>query len=260
MPRYFMHLAYRGASFHGWQSQPNAISVQSEIENALAKVMRQPIKITGAGRTDTGVNARMMIAHLDLPETLNDTGKIVKGLNSIIGKEIAIYSMTQVHDDAHARFDATSRTYHYYACTSKSPFLYPLCWQAPPLLDYSLMNKAAKLLLDVEDFTSFSKLHTDTKTNICHVTRAEWIQLNDDMHVFVITADRFLRNMVRAVVGTLVDVGRGKITLEQFTDIIQAKNRCAAGTSMPGHALFLWDITYPYFKTGSNCDNTGIFM
>lgn len=247
MARYFMHLAYRGTSFHGWQSQPNAVSVQSTIEDALAKVTRSPIKITGAGRTDTGVNARTMIAHFDLPSPHSDTDKLVGALNSIVGKDISIYSITQVHDDAHARFDATSRTYHYYVHTVKSPFSYQLSWQAPATLDFEKMNEAAQLLLSVDDFTSFSKLHTDVKTNICKVTYAKWERVDETQWVFVITADRFLRNMVRAVVGTLVDVGRGKISISQFREIIAAKNRCAAGTSMPGHALFLWDIKYPYY-------------
>ncbi len=246
--RYFMHLAYRGASFHGWQSQPNAMSVQSTIEDALTTIMRYPVKITGAGRTDTGVNARSMIAHFNLNEPITSEENLVRALNSLIGKEIAIYSITPVHDDAHARFDATSRTYHYYAHTRKSPFAYPLSWLAPSNLDFGKMNEAAHLLLEVEDFTSFSKLHTDVKTNICHVTQAEWQQLDCDNWVFIISADRFLRNMVRAVVGTLIDVGRGKISLQQFKEIIEAKNRCAAGTSMPAHALYLWDVTYPYYK------------
>lgn len=241
-----MKLAYRGANFHGWQSQPNAVSVQSTIEDALTTIMRTPIKITGAGRTDTGVNARMMIAHFDVEQPLPSPDGLVKALNSLVGKDIAIYSISPVHDDAHARFDATSRTYHYYIHTEKSPFLYPLSWQAPVNLNFELMNKAAEILLGIDDFTSFAKLHTDVKTNICKVTYAKWEQISENQWMFVITADRFLRNMVRAVVGTLVDVGRGKITIQQFADIISAKDRCAAGTSMPAHALFLWNVTYPY--------------
>lgn len=241
-----MKLAYRGANFHGWQSQPNAVSVQSTIEDALTTIMRTPIKITGAGRTDTGVNARMMIAHFDVEQPLPSPDGLVKALNSLVGKDIAIYSISPVHDDAHARFDATSRTYHYYIHTDKSPFLYPLSWQAPANLNFELMNKAAEILLGIDDFTSFAKLHTDVKTNICKVTYAKWEQISENQWMFVITADRFLRNMVRAVVGTLVDVGRGKITIQQFADIISAKDRCAAGTSMPAQALFLWNVTYPY--------------
>lgn len=245
--RYFMQLGYRGAPFHGWQYQPNATSVQSTIEDALSTVMRYQVKITGAGRTDTGVNARKMIAHFDLSEPHAQPENLVRALNSLVGHDIAIHSITPVHADAHARFDATSRTYHYYVHAGKSPFLYPLSWQAPPTLDYEKMNRAAEQLLHVEDFTSFAKLHTDVKTNICHVTQAEWLPAGDAGMVFVISADRFLRNMVRAVVGTLIDVGRGKLTLGDFSAIISAKNRCAAGTSMPAHALYLWDVKYPYY-------------
>lgn len=244
--RYFMQLSYRGSPFHGWQSQPNATSVQSTIEDALSIVMRYPIKITGAGRTDTGVNARKMIAHFDLCEPHAQPENLVRAINSLVGHDIAIHSIVPVHDNAHARFDATSRTYHYYTHTGKDPFLYPLSWQAPPTLDYEKMNWAAEQLLQVEDFTSFAKLHTDVKTNICHVTRAEWQPAGDNRMVFIITADRFLRNMVRAVVGTLVEVGRGKLSLDDFSAVISAKDRCAAGTSMPAHALYLWDVTYPY--------------
>lgn len=247
MPRYFMLLSYRGENFHGWQSQPNAVSVQSTIEDALCKTLRTSIKIVGAGRTDTGVNARKMIAHFDTLNDIENPTGLIRGLNSIVGREIAIHAITRVHDEAHARFDATSRTYHYYVCTKKNPFFHHLSWQTPNTLDFEAMNHAAKMLLSVNDFTSFAKLHTDNKTNICHVTHAEWHKINEtDGYVFIITADRFLRNMVRAVVGTLIDVGRGKLSLEDFRNVIEAKNRCSAGTSMPGHALYLWDVTYPY--------------
>ena len=245
MHRYFMRLAYRGEPFHGWQYQPNAISVQQVLEECLSTVLRTEVKITGAGRTDTGVNARMMVAHFDMEHRLDDTKRLVNALNSIVGKDIAVYGISPVHADAHARFDAISRTYHYYAVSEKSPFFYPLSWKAPAHLDYAAMNRAAKHLLDTEDFTSFAKLHTDTKTNICKVTEAEWREVPGG-HVFVISADRFLRNMVRAVVGTLVDVGRGKLSEQQFKDIIERRDRCAAGTSMPPQALYLWDVKYPY--------------
>lgn len=247
MPRYFMHLAYNGSPFHGWQSQPNAVSVQSTIEHALATVLRQPVPITGAGRTDAGVNAHMMIAHLDLPEDVVVTDKLLLSLNRLVGRDIAIYSLRQVHADAHARFDATERTYHYFAHTRKDPFTGALSWQAPYNLDFAKMNDAAKRLLGRRDFTSFSKLHTDVKTNICDLRRAEWQQVDDYNYRFVITADRFLRNMVRAVVGTLVDVGRGKITADDVSRILEQKDRCAAGVSMPGEALFLWNIKYDYY-------------
>lgn len=246
MQRYFMHLAYRGAPFHGWQSQPNAVSVQSVIEDALSRYMRRPVAIVGAGRTDAGVNARMMIAHLDLEIGPDDTPRLVTALNSMIGRDIAVHSLHPVAPDAHARFDATSRTYHYYAHTRKSPFSHDLSWQAPPSLDFDAMNRAAARLPGRRDFTSFSKLHTDTHTNICTLTDAHWERIDSDNWRFVITADRFLRNMVRAVVGTLVDVGRGKMRPEDIIGIIDRKDRCAAGTSMPGHALFLWNISYPF--------------
>lgn len=244
--RYFMRLAYRGAPFHGWQSQPGEVTVQSTLEAALSTVARQPVKITGAGRTDTGVNARMMTAHFDLEKPITDTAAVVRGVNSLVGKDIAVYEIRETAPDWHARFDAKSRTYHYYAVPEKSPFFYPLSWKAPAGLDYGAMNRAAEILLTTEDFTSFSKLHTDTKTNICHVTHAQWheVEAVPGAMVFVITADRFLRNMVRAVVGTLVEVGRGKMSIEQFRRVVEARNRCAAGTSMPPQALFLWEVEY----------------
>lgn len=243
--RYFMRLAYNGANFHGWQTQPNATTVQETIEHAMSTVLRKPISITGAGRTDAGVNAAMMIAHFDCDSMPEDTAPLVRSLNSLLGKNIAIYTIFKVDDDAHARFDATSRTYKYFAHTVKSPFIYPLSWQCNPKLDFDKMNEAAKVLLQYTDFTSFSKLHTDVATNNCRITHAQWEPEGKQM-VFTITADRFLRNMVRAIVGTLVDVGMGKITKSDFCRIIEQKDRCCAGTSMPGHALFLWDITYPF--------------
>ena len=243
--RYFMRLAYNGANFHGWQTQPNATTVQETIEHAMSTVLRKPISITGAGRTDAGVNAAMIIAHFECDSMPDDTAPLVRSLNSLLGKNIAIYTIFKVDDDAHARFDATSRTYKYFAHTVKSPFIYPLSWQCNPKLDFDKMNEAAKVLLQYTDFTSFSKLHTDVATNNCRITHAQWEPEGKQM-VFTITADRFLRNMVRAIVGTLVDVGMGKITKSDFCRIIEQKDRCCAGTSMPGHALFLWDITYPF--------------
>ncbi|MDE7443830.1 MAG: tRNA pseudouridine(38-40) synthase TruA, partial [Muribaculaceae bacterium] len=244
MPRYFMRLAYNGAPFHGWQTQPNAVSVQSTVEEALSLLLRCPTKITGAGRTDAGVNARMMIAHFDTETELKSADGLVRGLNSLCGKDVAVYDVFRVHDDAHARFDAVSRTYHYRAIPFKSPFEWSQAWLAPPSLDYSAMNEAAAHLLTVSDFTSFAKLHSDAKTNICRIDRAEWIPEGDEGGMtFVITADRFLRNMVRAIVGTLVEVGRGKMTLAGFRAVVADRNRCSAGVSMPGHALYLWDIT-----------------
>lgn len=243
--RYFMRLAYRGAPFHGWQSQPGEVTVQETLEKALSTVLRRDMKIVGAGRTDTSVNARMMIAHFDVDTPLADVDRVVRGINSLVGKDIAVYEIYEVPSDKHARFDATSRTYHYYAVEEKSPFFYPLSWKAPAGLDYDRMNEAAELLLSTSDFTSFAKLHTDAKTNICKVTHARWHRVGDgDGWVFVITADRFLRNMVRAVVGTLVEVGRGKMSVDDFKAVIDRRDRCAAGTSMPPQALYLWEVTY----------------
>ena len=242
MARYFMPLSYRGAPFHGWQNQPGEITVQSVLEQALSTLLRRPTAIVGAGRTDAGVNASMMIAHFDADRPLEP-----RAVNSLVGPDIAVYSIRAVHPDAHARFDATERTYHYRAIEQKSPFLYSLAWFTRPL-DYEAMNRAAALLLETDDFTSFAKLHSDAKTNLCRVTRAEWVADSATGGMtFVISANRFLRNMVRAVVGTLVDVGRGKMTVEEFGAVIAAKNRCAAGTSMPPHALYLANIRYPYY-------------
>ncbi|MDE5594269.1 MAG: tRNA pseudouridine(38-40) synthase TruA [Muribaculaceae bacterium] len=241
-----MHLAYKGAAFHGWQSQPNAVSVQSVIEDALSRYCRRPVQIVGAGRTDAGVNARMMIAHLDLDIEPSDCHRLVAALNAMVGRDIAIYGLHPVAPEAHARFDAVSRTYHYYAHIRKSPFTHDLSWFASPELDFDAMNAAAAMMIGRRDFTSFSKLHTDTRTNICDLREARWERIDADNWRFVITADRFLRNMVRAVVGTLVDVGRGKLAPDDVMKIIERKDRCAAGTSMPAHALFLWQVDYPY--------------
>ena len=243
--RYFLKLSYNGAPFHGWQVQPNAVSVQSTIEEALSTVLRENISIVGAGRTDTGVNARQMYAHFDYDKEILDFGKLINSLNRLVGKDIAIYNIIKVADDAHARFDATARTYKYFVTHQKSPFLYPLSWHCPQSLDYEKMNEACEVLKRHIDFTSFSKLHTDVKTNNCRIDYAHW-QKEGEMMVFTITADRFLRNMVRAVVGTLVEVGRGKISVDEFEQIILKKDRCSAGTSMPPQALFLWKVNYDY--------------
>lgn len=243
--RLFMRLAYNGTPFHGWQRQPNAISVQETIEVALSKILGRETLLTGAGRTDTGVNAAEMYAHFDIFRPIFDKEKLLRSLNLMVGRDIAIYDLIPVHPQAHARFDAISRTYKYFVNLTKNPFTYPFSWLANSPLDVDAMNKAASVLVRTEDFTSFAKLHSDNKTNICQVSRAEW-QYEGDQLVFTITADRFLRNMVRSVVGTLIDVGRKKMSLKEFKDVIDAKDRCAASTSMPGEALFLWKIEYPY--------------
>ena len=243
--RYFIRLAYNGAPFHGWQIQPHDTSVQQVLEQALGTVLRTPVAVTGAGRTDTGVNARTMYAHFDVDVPIADTDGLCRSLNGLLGRDVAVYAIFPVADDAHARFDATSRTYKYFLHTAKSPFLYPLSWECHFDLDFDLMNEAAEHLLHYTDFTSFSKLHTDVKTNNCRVSYARWERVGEQW-VFTITADRFLRNMVRAVVGTLVEVGRHRISVDEFCRIIEAKDRCEAGNSMPGNALFLWNITYPF--------------
>lgn len=248
MPRYFIRLAYNGAPYHGWQEQPGGVAtVQSALEDALGKLLREPVKVTGAGRTDAGVNASMMMAHFDT-DRLDDTSAaaLPRRIGAITGPDIAVYGIRRMHDDAHARFDATSRTYHYYAATRRSPFVCGLTWPAPPQLDFDAMNEAASLIIGRRDFTSFSKLHTDVKTNICDVRSARWIPWAEGVMAFEITADRFLRNMVRAVVGTLVEVGRGKLRPEDVNEIIEMRDRCAAGTSMPARALFLHHVGYPY--------------
>lgn len=267
--RYFMRLAYNGLPFHGWQRQPGVSTVQQSLEEAMATVLRLPeVAVTGAGRTDAGVSAARMVAHFDLPADLPVTGEaeagVLRALNSLLAPSIVVYKIWEVDSQAHARFDAVSRTYRYFAHTVRSPFTGGMSWLAPANLDFEAMNRAAALLLETEDFTSFSKLHTDVKTNICHVTHAAWrsqgggdcececeglanaTTTKPTLWVFEITADRFLRNMVRAVVGTLVEVGRGKMTIDGFRDVIERRDRCAAGTSMPAGPLFLHDIKYPY--------------
>ncbi len=251
--RYFLQLAYDGSGYHGWQSQPNASSVQQTIEDALSVVLRADTKITASGRTDTGVHARRMYAHFDTAGEIADPSRLLTSLNRMIGPAIALQRLIPVAEDAHARFDAVSRTYKYFVVYEKFPFLRDSSWHSPHELDVDAMNSAAAVLLDTSDFTSFSKLHTDVKTNICDVRHARWTPFENAYGVpgiqFTITADRFLRNMVRAVVGTLVDVGRGKISQEEFQAIISRQDRNAAGTSMPAQALFLWDVVYPYITT-----------
>ena len=245
MPRYFLHLAYNGADYHGWQSQPNAVTVQETVEKALSRVLRRQVAIVGAGRTDTGVNARSMYAHFDVDNEIADPQRLISALNSLVGRDIAIYGIRRVADDAHARFDAVARTYKYFVTTRKSPFDYRFAWNPPYRLDVDAMNAAAARLADYIDFTSFSKLHTDVATNNCRIYEAQWTAEGDRL-TFTIKADRFLRNMVRAIVGTLVDVGRGKTSVDEFCRIIERKDRCAAGASVPGNALFLWQVDYPY--------------
>ena len=244
MFRYFIYFSYDGAAYHGWQVQPNAITVQQVLEEALAKLVRQPVPLVGAGRTDAGVNAACMVAHGDFPAEL-DTRQLVYKLNKILPPDIAVSDVRRVKDDAHARFDALSRRYNYRVVTAKSPFARKYACRVMPGIDFEAMNRAASVLYEYSDFTSFSKLHTDVKTNNCKVTFAQWRQVGDNEWVFEIEADRFLRNMVRAIVGTLLLVGRGKMTLDGFRAVIENKARGEAGDSAMGEALFLVDVKYP---------------
>ncbi len=242
--RYFIYLSYDGTAYHGWQVQPNAVSVQQKLNECLAKLLRgKNTDVTGAGRTDAGVHAHMMVAHFDIDEEL-DGAWLTDKLNRILPQDIAVSKVLRVNDHAHARFDAKARTYHYWIYTKKDPFNRQYATRITFPLDFNKMNEAAAYLLTVSDFTSFSKLHTDVKTNICKVTHAEWTNVEGDVWQFEITADRFLRNMVRAVVGTLIEVGRGRLSLEDFKAVVAQKNRCAAGDSMPGNALSLVGIRY----------------
>ncbi|TNE96639.1 MAG: tRNA pseudouridine(38-40) synthase TruA [Bacteroidetes bacterium] len=244
MPRYRFDLAYNGRDYFGWQRQPKQISVQEEIEKALTRLnSNEPIQVVGCGRTDTGVHAHHYVMHADLSEKV-DTEQYVFKLNRMLSDAISIHSMELTSDDFHARFGATERTYRYFIHQKKDPFIHELSWYFPPELDLDNMNKAAALLIGKKDFTSFSKLHTDVKTNICDLRAAKWIDSGDGRIYFEITADRFLRNMVRATVGTLIDVGLGKLQPEDVLDILNKKDRGEASTSVPPQGLFLWKISY----------------
>ena len=242
--RYFTDIEFDGTAYSGWQIQPHSPSVQQTLEEALALFLRCKVDVTGAGRTDAGVHASQMIAHFDLDEP-QDPDWMLHKLNGILPPDIAVHSIYPVRADAHARFDAVARTYKYYVTLDKSAFHRMYSWYLVNEPDFELMNQAAEILLETVDFTSFSKLHTDTKTNDCHVTEARWSKLDDDRWVFTITADRFLRNMVRAIVGTLMEVGRRRLTVDGFRQIIDSKDRCSAGDSAPAQGLFLHKIVYP---------------
>lgn len=243
MQRYFIQLAYNGTNYHGWQIQPNAISVQEVLNKALSTILREDIEVVGAGRTDTGVHASFFIAHFEVENTITDGVKLCFKLNSFLPNDIRIDKIYVVADDMHARFSATARTYHYYLSNKKEPFNADTVAFVPYELDIQKMNEAAKYLFDYIDFTSFSRLHTDVKTNNCKIMEAVWFEENGKF-VFKITADRFLRNMVRAIVGTLMEVGRGKLSVGGFCKIIEAQNRGAAGASAPAKGLFLSEIKY----------------
>ena len=244
--RYFIKLAYNGTNYHGWQSQPNAASVQETINKAFSVIFNSEINVMGAGRTDTGVHAKEMYAHFDF-ETPFDNKNLIHKLNSYLPKDIVIYDIISVHEEAHARFDATKRTYEYYINTFKDVFLKEGSWYYHKELDIDLMNEASKLLFNHTDFQCFSKVNTDVNTFDCTIFEAHWAQETDNQNlIFTITANRFLRNMVRAIVGTLVYVGLHKITLDDFNNIIVSKNRSNAGFSAPAHGLYLTKIDYDY--------------
>ena len=272
--RYFIFFSYNGAAYHGWQYQPNASSVQEEMERAMQTILRLPddqrVILTAAGRTDTGVHARLMAAHFDLSDNLQ-ISDLENRLNGFLPADISVHRIVPVRPEAHARFDATSRTYEYWVTDVKNPFTDGLITYTRFQLDYDLMNEAAKILLEEKDFASFCKAHSDNKTTLCDIRRAFWeprpmpfmagmadLKLDNlkpetadealktpRCWVFTIEADRFLRNMVRAVVGTLFEVGRGAMTIDEMRAAIHAHDRCAAGQSMPPDGLYLTDIRYP---------------
>ena len=243
MKRYFIWFSYDGTQYHGWQIQPNGVTVQSELQRCLSLLLRQDISVTGAGRTDTGVHARRMAAHFDTDVDF-DAAVLTKKLNGLLHQDIAVERIEEVDGERHARFSAVARTYHYYIHTSKNPFLRHYSLEMHYVLDFARMNEAGRILLEYEDFGAFCKAHSDVKTTLCHVTRTEWIQTGEHEWYFVISANRFLRNMVRAVVGTMIDVGRGRLTLDGLRAVIEGKQRSDAGDSMPGNALFLEDVRY----------------
>jgi tRNA pseudouridine38-40 synthase len=243
MQRYFLYLKYDGTAYRGWQVQPEGRTVQGELQRALSVALRGEVPVVGAGRTDTGVHARMMVAHFDAAEGL-DCSQLVYKLNRLLPRDIAADRVEAVSADMHARFSAVSRTYHYYIHTRRDPFRRAYSCEMYYIPDFDKMNEAAATLLEYDDFASFCKSHTDVKTTLCNVTEARWVQDDEYGWHFVITANRFLRNMVRAVVGTLFDVGRGRIDTEGFRKIIEGRSRSAAGDSVPACALFLEKILY----------------
>ena len=244
--RFFIRFAYDGTAFHGSQRQPNGVTVQETMEQALAMIFREDMPLTFAGRTDAGVHAREMYAHFDINDNQSSIVNNLKfRLNGILPDSIAIYDIFRVTDDAHARFSAKRRTYEYHVIDHKDPFLLPYATRLRTPLDFVAMNEAARHLIGRQDFASFCRTHTDVKTTICDLTQAEWKELGNGHAVFTISADRFLRNMVRAVVGTLFQVGIGKITKEQFAEVIAQHNRCSAGDSAPAQGLYLTHIEYP---------------
>jgi len=255
--RYFIYLAFKGTHYCGWQNQPNGVSIQQCVEEALSVLLRRTVAVTGAGRTDAGVHARCMVAHFDVVPDATPSGLdcsiLTDKLNKMLPADIAVSQIVPVKHDAHARFDALARTYKYIVTDKKNPFRHEyVCGMSLRSVDFETMNEACTVLFEYSDFTSFSKLHTDVKTNLCHIFEAGWTK-SDDEWIFTIRADRFLRNMVRAIVGTLLDVGRGKLTINDLRNIIEAKDRCRAGMSVAPEGLVLFDVAYPenIFVSGS---------
>lgn len=248
MPRYFIRLSYKGTNYNGWQVQENTPeTVQQVLQDKMSLILSEPIEVVGCGRTDAGVHAKDFYAHFDCEQMdlHKAESNAVYKLNKILPQDIAIKNICLVKPDASARFDAVSRTYEYFIHRQKNPFLNESSFYVFGKLDIEAMNQAAAHLLSVTDFTSFSKVNTQTFTNNCEVTFAQWIALEDNVYVFKIKANRFLRNMVRAVVGTLLEVGKGKLSLDQFKEVVDKRNRSEAGMSAPGHALYLSAIEYP---------------
>jgi tRNA pseudouridine38-40 synthase len=244
--RYFIEFAYKGTHYHGWQYQPNATSVQETLNKVFSVLLQEKIDIMGAGRTDTGVHAKQMFGHFDSEKSI-DIKNLIHKANSFLPNDIVIYNIITVHEEAHARFDAISRTYQYHISTFKNAFKDDFAWFTSKNLDVKAMNQAAKLLLNFTDFKCFSKTNTDVNTYNCKITEAFWTKQNEEL-IFTITADRFLRNMVRAIVGTLINIGIHKISEQDFIKIIEEKNRENAGFTVPAHGLFLTNIEYPYIK------------
>lgn len=248
LQRFFLEIAYDGTAYHGWQIQNNAISVQQRLNDALQTLLREPIETTGAGRTDTGVHAKQLYVHMDaFEQQIKNRERFVHSLNSLLPPDISVKRMINVHREAHARFDATERSYEYHIHFSKDPFLIHRSWQLRDEPQVDRMNKAAEFLLGTQDFSCFSKSNTQVFTNICTVTQALW-EKTDVGYIFHITADRFLRNMVRATVGTLLEIGIKNKPPEFINEVIISKNRANAGTSVPAHALYLTRVVYPYIN------------
>ena len=246
--RYFVTFSYDGTKFLGWQIQPKGRTVQGVLEDALSVILRTEISVTGAGRTDTGVHARYAVAHFDLPKHLDkvERADLTSHLNRYLPADISLFGVYLVGREVHARFDAVSRRYRYYVGLNKDPFTTMYETRLRGTYDFEAMNEAAKRMLGTHDFTTLSKTHTDVKTHVCTISKAEWVQVTPDKWYFEIIADRFLRNMVRATVGTLLMVGRGKMSVDEFEAAIEAKDRSLAGTTAPAEGLFLEEIVYSF--------------